>query len=269
MNKKRFPEPVEALLLILAIFFGLIGLILILSGLFGITLDPTQMEKRLRYFYVFGGVLFFIVPFLYARLKEYDASALFRLKKVPPPVLLFSVVGGLSLTILSDELDRLVNLIFPIPEWLLEQMQPLQAQGMFDWFIIIIGAVIVASFAEEALFRGFFQVTLEQKGDVTRAVLLSALGWTIIHMNPYWSVQIFVLGVFIGYLAWRSDSIIPPMIVHGTNNLVALLFLNFTLQHHMDWYLWKGHVSPPILVVAAGGLLWSFRNISLHYRANP
>jgi uncharacterized protein len=146
-------------------------------------------------------------------------------------------------------------------------MQPLLVENRLDWIVIISGAVIIASIAEEGLFRGFLQVTLEKKGDITRAVLLSAISWTLVHMNIYWSIQIFLMGILMGYLAWRTDSIVPAVIMHGLNNLLALLFLNYDWEETLGWYTWKGHVHPLILFMAGGVLFWSVKQINQYYRA--
>jgi len=266
MSKKSFPEPVEALVLILTIFGAIITLILVYSVFLGTNLDAEALEKDSRYIFIFGGILFLIIPIIYARSKKYDLHTLFRLNPVPGRIFWLSITTGLSISVLSDELDRLLNMIIPIPEWILEQMRPLQVESGMDWFLIILGAVIIASVSEEILFRGFFQVALEKKGDVTRAVLLSAISWTIIHMNPYWAIQIFITGVFIGYLAWRTDSIIPPILVHMVNNFLAVLFLNAYTEESFGWYEWGEHVSPIVLIIAAALMTWSLREISYHYK---
>ena len=43
----------------------------------------------------------------------------------------------------------------------------------------------------------------------------------VISTNPFWAVQIFIMGVIIGFLAWRTDSVIPGIIVHALNNFDA------------------------------------------------
>ncbi len=267
MSRKQFPEPVEALILILAIFAGLIVLLFLYTLIFGVGLTPQAIQKETRYLYIFGGSLFLIVPVLYSMVFKYNLRRLFRLNPIPGRVVVLSLLTGIGLTVVGDELDRLINMIIPIPEWLLEQMQPLQAENNLDWALIITGAVVIAAVAEEALFRGFFQVTLERKGDATRAVLLSSITWTLIHMNPYWAIQIFVTGVVIGYLAWRTDSLLPAVIVHALNNLLAVLALNLIgKDESLGWYEWGDHVSPPVLIVGLVLLVLSLRQIGLIYR---
>jgi membrane protease YdiL (CAAX protease family) len=267
MQKQKYPEPVEALSIILATFALLIILSVIYSVIVSSGLSAEAIDKNLRLFFIFGGSLFLIVPLTYASVRNYEIRELFRFRSVPLQILIMSVIAGLAFSILSDELDRLLSLVIPIPEWLSEQLEPLRANSFMDWFMIIFGAVIVASVAEEGLFRGFLQVTLEKKGDVTRAVILAAITWTLIHMNIYWAIQIFLMGIFIGYLAWLTDSIIPSIITHGLNNLLAVLFLNLDLEARLKWYTLGNHVSPVVLVIAAGTLYWSVREMVIFYRS--
>ena len=267
-ERKQFPEPVEALLLVLAVFAASIGAIYILSVLNHSDLSkPQTIIENARYYYIFGGSLFLIIPFVYARLRRYPLRRVFRLNPVPARVLLLSLPVGIALTVLSDELDRLLGLLITIPQWVYDMMYPLKVETMSDWALILTGAVLIASVAEEVLFRGFLQVSLERKGDATRAVLLSALAWTLIHQNPYWAVEIFIMGVFIGFLAWRTNSIFPSVVVHALNNFIAVWILNRNLEETMGWYEWNGHVSPLVLAVALFVLVWGLRGISAPYQA--
>ena len=80
-------------------------------------------------------------------------------------------------------------------------------------------------------------------------------------MNPYWFIQIYILGVFLGFLAWKTNSIIAPLILHGLNNFIALLLSVLELQN-TSFYLWNGHVSPWILVLALLSSVSGFRKIN-------
>jgi membrane protease YdiL (CAAX protease family) len=261
MDESRYPEPVEALMVVLSAFalIILIGLLYNLLANWGF--DLNKIDKNMQIFFIFGGSLFLIVPLIYARYRQFEIQSLFRFNAVSTSIIIQSVLIGLALTILSDELDRIINLIYPLPDWLTEQLEPLKAENNFELFLIIIGAVFIAAIAEEGLFRGFLQFSLEKRGDVTRAVLLSSLTWTMIHMNLYWAIQLFLMGIVIGYMAWRTNSIIPAIIIHSLNNLVGVLFLNFDLEPYMHWYEWNDHVSPIVVVLSGAILFFSIKNI--------
>ena len=80
-------------------------------------------------------------------------------------------------------------------------------------------------------------------------------------MNLYWAIQLFLMGIVIGYMAWRTNSVFPAIIIHGVNNLVGVIFLNFDFDPYMQWYEWNDHVSPIVIVISAAILFFSIRNI--------
>jgi hypothetical protein len=260
-DDSRYPDPLEALMVVLSAFALIILLSLIYNVVANWGIDLDKVDKNMQLFFIFGGSLFLIVPLIYARYRKYDIKPLFRFNTVSLNIIIQSILIGLALTILSDELDRIINIFYPLPDWINEQMEPLKAANSLELILIILGAVFVAAVAEEGLFRGFLQYSLEKKGDVTRAVILSSLSWTMIHMNLYWAIQLFLMGIVIGYMAWRTNSIIPAMIIHGVNNLVGVLFLNFDMDPYMKWYEWNDHVSPIVIVVSAAILFFSIKSI--------
>jgi CAAX protease family protein len=265
-EQKKFPEPVEALVVIL-LAFGSIIIFAIVVSIFSSLFDADiSADDTNRFFFIIGGVLFFAIPTLYIRQKKYDITTLFRLKPVTSEIIQYSLLIGVTIGIVGDEIDRLVQLVIPMPEFMEELMKVMIAQSAFDWIILLLGAVIIASIGEELLFRGFLQVTLEHKGDVTRAVILTSLSWTLIHTNPFWAVQIFIMGVIIGFLAWRTDSVIPGVIVHALNNFLSLLFINLNLETELEWYLMGDHVNPIVLIPAIALLVWSIMRITAIYK---
>ncbi len=264
MDHREFPEPLEALLLILITFGGvLIGGFLIMF----LFVNPDSVVSASKYVLILGAIPLLIIPLLYARMRHYDMVSLFRLRPVSGEVLLFSLLIGLTIPIVGDELDRIVQIFLPMPPELMESLNaPLRAESALDWILLILGAVFIAAVSEEMIFRGFFQVTLEMKGDITRAVMIASFTWTITHLNIYWMIQIFLMGVVIGFLAWRTGSIIPAIIVHGLNNFLALLFTNFGEQ--LDWLEMGSHVSPFILIPSLLVLVLSLRHLTLVYRSD-
>jgi len=262
MNEKKYPEPVEALVVVL-LTLGFILVAAVVLALLMI-LPGSNINASSKLIYVFGGIPFLVVPLIYVKIRKYDAGAIFRFKSIPVEVVMLSMVIGITIGIIGDELDRLIQMILPIPPWFIEQLQFLTAATPYDWILLLLGVVVLAALSEEILFRGFLQVSLERKGDITRAVLLTSLTWTLVHVNPYWAIQIFIIGVVIGFLAWRTNSIIPAIIVHGINNLLSLIFYNMGDQ--VTWYLVGNHVSLVILLPSAVVLVWSIQRVTALYR---
>ncbi|HED11323.1 MAG TPA: CPBP family intramembrane metalloprotease [Caldithrix abyssi] len=269
MNKNKFPEPLEALLLVLVIFSGIL-LLTITIGVVARALDlSSNLDRNLELLLFFLESLFLIIPWIYARKRGFDTVALFRLGPASRQVYYYAFVMGLSLIVLTDEMERLIAIFMPMPDNLADMMKPLYVSGFTEWLIVLTGSVVIASVAEEALFRGFLQVSLEKKGDVTRAVVLTSVSWTIIHMNPYWAIQIFFMGIFLGYIAQQVNSIRPAILIHAMNNLLALLVINFEIDADIPYYSFNGHVSPWVLVIAVAMLYYSIRGIGRLPRPRP
>jgi membrane protease YdiL (CAAX protease family) len=186
-----------------------------------------------------------IIPVLiYIRIRKYSFRRIFRLHPVKGTLLWVSALIGLGLSVVTEEINRLVQLVLPIPETLAKSLEEtLVFHSVSEFLVLILGVVLIAGFVEEMLFRGFLQGAVEQVTDVTRSVLITALVFTMIHFNPWWAVEILVLGVFLGVMTWRSSSVFPAVVVHCVNNGFSVLMLNVD-PLRLKWYYFKDHVSP-------------------------
>ncbi len=196
--------------------------------------------------------LFIIPPVIYLKVRGYDLKRCLRLHPIPWTQVLWVMMIALALVILLDEADRLINLILPMPPEVREALQDLfTVESTGEMILVWIGTVFTAAVAEEALFRGFMQVSMEAYRGVTRAVLFSALLFALAHFNPWWMIQILILGVFLGFISWRAGSVIPCMVVHAFQNALALLTGGSMESEEWAWYSSGNHVSPSVLIAAA------------------
>ena len=109
---------------------------------------------------------------------------------------------------------------------------------------LFLAVVIVAPIGEEIVFRGFLQKFLEDYWkDITRAVLVTSLFFAMIHFNPFWTIQIYLLGVVLGFLAWKTKSVFPSIMLHSINNGTAYILSIFD-DSSLNIYLWNENVSP-------------------------
>jgi membrane protease YdiL (CAAX protease family) len=265
-SKKEYPEPIEALIVIL-LTFGIIFAALLIITVVALFLHKGEaMSGSAPAMFIFGGLFFLIIPISYAKLRQYNLRRVFRLNPVPLDITLIAFPIGLSLAVLTDVMDRIIRLFLPPPDIFMQYLDSLRAETSLDWLLLILGVVVIAAVSEEILFRGFLQISLEKKGDINRAVIMSSITWTLIHINPYWAIQIFVTGVIIGFLAWRTNSAYPTMIVHATNNFLSLLVINLNLEDSFDWYLWGDQVSPLISILAVVVLYLCIRYVTGRYQ---
>jgi uncharacterized protein len=76
-------------------------------------------------------------------------------------------------------------------------------------------------FARGFLYRGWSESFLRVPG----AIVLSSLVWTGLHLqyNWYFLGEVFSIGILLGYLRYRSNSTWLTIILHGLNNLAAVV----------------------------------------------
>jgi membrane protease YdiL (CAAX protease family) len=105
------------------------------------------------------------------------------------------------------------------------------------------GALLVAPLFEELMFRGFMLRALRERGVAReRAVLTSALRFAALHL-PGWLAHrgldpgmlgsfagIAFFGVVVGYLAWRTASLWPAILLHVTNNALSTGLLGWLVR---------------------------------------
>ena len=247
MNKEipdpHFPTVRQAILVMMMTFF----VMLLFSGL------AAEWDNK---YYFIGSRLIFIVPMLLFIFREkFPVAKLLRLRPVSMRVLGISLVIGICLAIIGEEFDRIMTMIIPLPDDVRELLQSsMSADSTLDWFVLIFGVILLTAIMEEWLFRCFLQTILESQLDVTRAVLATAFVFSFFYANPISIVQIVILGVVLGVLAWKSDSFIPSAAAHTMINAVGLMMAGQSLKN-LSILNWNGHLHP-LLLLLAGVLLY-------------
>jgi membrane protease YdiL (CAAX protease family) len=93
-------------------------------------------------------------------------------------------------------------------------------------WLLVIAFCVAAPISEEFfargfLYRGWSQSFLKAPG----AILLSSAVWTVLHLQYDWFFlgEVFSIGLLLGYLRYRTQSIWLTVVLHGFNNLAATL----------------------------------------------
>ena len=233
------------------------------GAVLGIGLNESESSQKtyaLLSFIVGQG--FMIVPLILFLIKKKEPILMrLRLNPVDKHILFLSFLLSFGVIILSDEFDRIVQIFFPAPDYIINMDNLLKPESPLALFLLFVAVSLLAPIGEELLFRGFFQQFLESYWkDITKAVLFTSLFFAIIHMNPFWFIQIYILGVLLGYLAWKTNSIFPSLILHSLNNTVAII-ISYGNLDKTSLYVKSGHINPIILVFAFFLIYVSFNKI--------
>lgn len=144
------------------------------------------------------------------------------LKTRPWGVFVWAALLGLGSILPTEYLVEKINLTMPdTTRMMLEDVMKV------SWGYVAIG--LMAPIAEEIVFRGAIQHTLQAalgKRYHWIAIVISALIFGFIHLNLVQGVHAFVIGLLLGWMYYRTGSILPGLVFHWVNNSVAYLMFN-------------------------------------------
>ncbi len=88
----------------------------------------------------------------------------------------------------------------------------------------VLSIVVLAPFAEEIFFRGFFFAGLRQRWSLWPSALLSGAIFGLVHAptGPTAAIPLAGLGVGLAWLYNKTGSIYPSMLAHFLNNAIAI-----------------------------------------------
>ena len=160
------------------------------------------------------------------------------------PILLFPLLAILAFT-LSVAVE-------PLSAWL---PMPESIRKLFETYLsgnslsAILSTVVAAPLIEELLCRGIMERGLLFHSTPRKAILWSAFLFAFIHMNPWQAIPAFVIGIFLGWIYWRTHSLWACIFIHFVNNGSIYVFL--ALFPEMDVEMqFKDLFSPTIYPIA-------------------
>ncbi|MCA9030717.1 MAG: CPBP family intramembrane metalloprotease [Planctomycetaceae bacterium] len=79
---------------------------------------------------------------------------------------------------------------------------------------------LVPGVFEELLFRGYIQSRLAKRWSPWAAIVMTSLMFGVMHVVPHVIIFAFVLGLWLGYVAHRTNSVFPSIVCHATINFI-------------------------------------------------
>lgn len=107
------------------------------------------------------------------------------------------------------------------------QLQSYGTAAAAGWLPAMLGAaILIAPAGEEAMFRGFlFRGWARSPRAVWPAIVVISALWAGLHIQYDWTgiLQIFVIGLFLGWMRWRSGSLPLTFLLHALFNFEGTL----------------------------------------------
>lgn len=141
------------------------------------------------------------------------------------------------------------------------QLEKLIADASFPEFLLQLVIIsLLPALCEEFIFRGVILNCAERSVGTVRAIFITAFLFMLFHGNPEQTVYQFIMGCLLAFVAVRSRSIVPSLLIHFLNNAVIVALTYFGLSGtdgNLDIPL-AGYIT--LTVIAAlcliGGVVW-------------
>ena len=218
-------------------YFIIIILIYLVSGIIIELINPLHQGKLFGYMQGLAQLLLMLLPaLLFSRFSPMPFKTLFRLEFKPDlKLIVLSIIGIIALYVFETTYlflqEKLIpGFLFEIYQTTEKAINELYTQilggsGILDClFALAIGAVI-PSIAEESLFRGFYQRSLEEELKPYLAILISGLIFAVVHLNPINFIPLIFIGLYLGVVAYGTKSLLIPILLHFLNNAVAVIIM--------------------------------------------
>jgi hypothetical protein len=126
---------------------------------------------------------------------------------------------------------------------------------------------LVPGFSEEIFFRGLLQRSFVARFGAPIGIGVAAFVFGLVHLDPPQAMGAMLTGGFLGWIAWRSGSIVPAIAAHVANNFLAWLGSNLTTLQEMAER--QEHMPPWVVGVSAGVAAGAVAVVQVVTRSSP
>jgi len=191
--------------------------------------ESTSLKSQvlLNVVILFGGGSFLIIRKYGLNLKETLAL------RAPKPWVWLAVMIGIPAGLTSSiGLFHLANLIFPVPEQFLKQMEnAIMPEELPLWQLLIFISILPGIF-EEIAFRGVLLHGLKNRFRPFVLCLVVGIIFGFFHVTLYRIIPTAYLGILLTAVTLLTGSIFPAMVWHMGNNAMGVLInhINIPLE---------------------------------------
>ena len=166
-----------------------------------------------------------------------------------------SLLIGTGSVLVAQWLSGIVTSLFGYSFALPPEFYP---RNLVDALVLFSSLAILAPVCEEFLFRGIIQRGYLRRGPWA-AIVIVGFYFALYHLSFERLVVIAPVALVLGYVAWRSDSLISSILVHFSYNALSgiiLLVNSFRPDIDLNWF---GTFPVALVGLALGAFgLWAF-----------
>lgn len=153
------------------------------------------------------------------------------LRSRPWVVLLWVIALSIGTILPSEWLIEEMQVHLPFMDINEAQLDSVMALMQSPLGYLVVG--ILAPICEEMVFRGAVLrslLTVFKQKNHWWAIAASALLFGVMHLNFLQGIHAFIIGLLLGWMYYRTNSIVPGIVFHWVNNTVAFVMIKIMPQ---------------------------------------
>lgn len=164
---------------------------------------------------------------LWTKLHTRQTANFLRFKAPDPGLVVLSIIGLIAVFPVIQWLGQ-VNQTLPLPKFLVDlersQMELIERilSGDVSLPATIFALAVTPAICEEMLFRGYLQRQFERSLGAAGGIVVTGILFGLYHFRLSQAIPLAMLGIYLGFLVWRTGSIWVVVIIHLLNNGFAI-----------------------------------------------
>ena len=206
---------------------------------------------------------FFITGIIYCGVSKIKISEIVYFEKNKSSVIIPLCILGLSIAMIANYFSSVIIGLFDMFGIDASSDINYEFNNAFDIIIFYISIAIVPAFVEEFAFRGVVLGILRKYSD-SLAILVSSIMFGLMHGNFMQIPFAFIVGLILGYITVKSNSMLPAMIIHFLNNAISVT-ISLLSECGLSTGILNFMYSIFMIIIAIGGIV-SFKKLSNTYK---
>jgi len=196
---------------------------------------------------------------LFLRIKGIPLREGLRLRPVGLRTAVVCTLIGVSMWFLASYIDALImQLSGMAPVSISSDMLP---SGLLESLVYFSALAIFAPICEEALFRGAIQGAYERHRSPRFAIIMASLMFAFYHLRVTGLPALLPIAFTLGYVGWRTQSLLAVILVHFGNNAVSASYSLLALNLPDFNFSITNPITAGVGLVATLGLLYLFNRL--------
>lgn len=165
--------------------------------------------------------LFLLLVCVFSSFNYKELSKLFKLPKVDNWLILFITLTFINAFIVYygiDIINKFIDADFISDNYYAKY---LYTETPLFWSVVFLA--ILPPIFEELAFRGYLFSELIKISSIKVTIVITSFLFALIHLSMISFLWIFPFGIFLGYLRWRYNTLLIPMLIHFIHNLTVVL----------------------------------------------